>query len=164
SLGLALFASTYRATLSRGQSDQAGYAVPADVVLTEDLTKLVAPLDVGPVSRYERLGRPVPVLRLDGGVPRLEGNAGFTLLGVPAVRRARLPRDARGGLLFSIAIALSDTELHDVANAGINAQQRGRGTLTFGPLRAGGRAVAADWRAWVGVAGARLERAGRSAR
>ena len=31
-VAVALFAATYRATLSRGESDQAAYAVPADAV------------------------------------------------------------------------------------------------------------------------------------
>jgi hypothetical protein len=41
SVGLALFAETYRWTLVRGQRDQAAFAVPADYVVSEDISKLV---------------------------------------------------------------------------------------------------------------------------
>src|SRR5919197_1513877 len=41
SIGLALFAETYRWTLVRGQHDQAAFAVPADYVVSEDPSKLV---------------------------------------------------------------------------------------------------------------------------
>jgi hypothetical protein len=85
SLGLALFAETYRSTLARGQADQARYAVPADFVLREDLTKLVPVLDAAPLPAYRAAGaRATPVLRLPGDVSRLESSAGFTLLGLPA--------------------------------------------------------------------------------
>jgi hypothetical protein len=81
SLGLALFAGTYRATLARGQSDQADYAVPVDAVLSEDLTKLVPVSDVAaPAAPGIRTDR---VLRLSGDVSRLSSGS-FTLLGVRA--------------------------------------------------------------------------------
>jgi hypothetical protein len=41
SIGLALFAETYRWTLVRGQHDQAAYAVPADEIVREDLSQLI---------------------------------------------------------------------------------------------------------------------------
>ena len=41
SVGLALFAETYRRTLVEGQRDQASFAVPADYVVSEDLSKLI---------------------------------------------------------------------------------------------------------------------------
>jgi len=41
SVGLALFAETYRWTLVRGQHDQAAFAVPADYVASVDTSKLV---------------------------------------------------------------------------------------------------------------------------
>ena len=79
SLGLALFAEVYRATLTRGQSDQAAFAAPTDFILREDLTKLV------PVSQAPRpRGDAIPVLRLSANVPRLEPATGLTLLGIPA--------------------------------------------------------------------------------
>jgi hypothetical protein len=41
SVGLALFAETYRWTLVEGQRDQASFAVPADYVVSEDIKNLV---------------------------------------------------------------------------------------------------------------------------
>jgi hypothetical protein len=41
SVGLALFAETYRWTLVQGQRDQAAFAVPADYVVSEDISKLI---------------------------------------------------------------------------------------------------------------------------
>jgi hypothetical protein len=93
SLGLALFAESYRSTLERGQRDQAAYAVPLDFVLTEDPSKLISPLEAAPLSRYRSLGPDidaVPVLRLSGSVPRLESGRGVSLLGVPAGALLRL--------------------------------------------------------------------------
>jgi hypothetical protein len=84
SLGLALFAETYRATLVRGQRDQAAFAVPRDLVVSEDLTKLVTVKDAAPLSAYRQLGDAQPVVREQGGVARLTNSAGFTLLGIPA--------------------------------------------------------------------------------
>lgn len=86
SLGLALFAQSYRATLERGQADEAAFAVPADDVLREDLTKLVPVLHAAPMRRYEALGG-VPVLRRSADVSRL---GGATLLGIPAGAMARV--------------------------------------------------------------------------
>jgi hypothetical protein len=82
SLGLALFAEAYRATLSRGQEDQAAYAVPVDAVVREDLTKLVPVAQAAPPSVPGT--RAIPVTRLSGNVRRLETSGGFTLLGIPA--------------------------------------------------------------------------------
>jgi len=85
SLGMALFAQTYRSTLSRGQADQAAFAVPADVVVREDLSQLVSIPQAAPLSAYRRLGtEPVPVLRLSGDAARLETSAGVTVLGIPS--------------------------------------------------------------------------------
>ena len=41
SVGLALFAETYRWTLVQGQREQAAFAVPADYVASEDISKLI---------------------------------------------------------------------------------------------------------------------------
>jgi hypothetical protein len=96
SLGLALFAETYRSTLARGQADQAAFAVPLDFTLREDLVPdgLVSPLEAAPLGRYEALGRDVdvvPLLRLRGSVSRLAGSAKVTLLGLPADALRTLP-------------------------------------------------------------------------
>ena len=75
SLGLALFATTYRSTLARGQLEEAAYAVPAPYVLTEDFSQLVPVLRAAPTEPATR------VLRLSGNVP---SGVAFTVLGVPA--------------------------------------------------------------------------------
>jgi hypothetical protein len=90
SLGLALFAAVYRSTLSNAQHAEAAYAVPADFVLSEDLTKLIAVGSAAPLDRYQRLGRATPVIRLSGDVSRFTGSSGFTLLGLPAGSIARI--------------------------------------------------------------------------
>jgi hypothetical protein len=90
SLGMALFAQTYRSTLAQGQADQSAFAVPADVVVSEDLSQLVSVPQAAPLAAYRRLGaQPIPVLRVAGDAARLQSSAGVTLLGIPA---AALPR------------------------------------------------------------------------
>jgi hypothetical protein len=86
SLGLALFAETYRATLLAGQEAQARYAVPADFVLREDPARLVGVTEAAPTSLVRSAAAGVElreVVRRSGGVARLPGR-GVTLLGVPA--------------------------------------------------------------------------------
>ena len=76
SLGLALFAVAYRATLEQGQRDEAAYAVPAPYVLTEDFEQLVPVL-----HGAQHLGRAAtPVIRLSGNVP---SGATFSFLALP---------------------------------------------------------------------------------
>ncbi len=75
SLGLALFALTYRSTLLQGQRDEAAYAAPAPYVLDENLSELV------PVLHAWRGGPATQVLRLSGNVP---SSTGFAFLGVPS--------------------------------------------------------------------------------
>jgi len=86
SFGLALFAETYRATLSAGERDGAAFAVPRDFVVQEDLRRLIPVLDAASLDRFRELGPETdvaPVLRLSGGVGRQEGNSGVTVLGLP---------------------------------------------------------------------------------
>jgi hypothetical protein len=84
SFGLALFAESYRATLARGERDQAAQRVPLDYLLREDLRRLIPVQDAAPLSRFAFAGVAAdPVLRLSGGVGRLEGETGVTLLGLP---------------------------------------------------------------------------------
>ncbi len=80
SLGLALFAVTYRSTLLQGQRDEAAYAAPAPYVLDENLAQLV------PVLHAWNGGPATPVLRLSGNVP---SSAAFTFLGVPSTALAQ---------------------------------------------------------------------------
>jgi hypothetical protein len=79
SIGIAVFAIAYRATLVQGEHEQARYAVPAPYVLSEDLGKLVTIQQASLPARY----RSTPVLRDSGFVT---GNHGrdFTLLALPA--------------------------------------------------------------------------------
>ena len=76
SVGVALFAFSYRATLQRGETEQARYAVPAPFVLQEDLTKLITVQQAAP-----HLG--TPVLR-DSGFVTANRGIDFTLLALPA--------------------------------------------------------------------------------
>src|SRR3954454_12513887 len=81
SIGIAVFAFAYRATLLQGERDQARYAVPAPYVLQEDLTKLVTVTEAAPQLAGAR------VLRDDGTVT---GVGDFTLLALPADALARI--------------------------------------------------------------------------
>ena len=92
SFGLALFAESYRATLARGERDQAAHQVPLDYVVREDLRRLIPVQDAAPISRFGALTgvEAAPVLRLTGGVGRLEGESGITLLGIDPGELAHL--------------------------------------------------------------------------
>ena len=84
SFGLALFAESYRATLARGERDQAAHRVPLDYVVREDLRRLIPVQDAASFDRFRQLGvERAPVLRVTGSVARLEGESGITLLGLP---------------------------------------------------------------------------------
>jgi FtsX-like permease family len=90
SVGLALFAASYRATLERSARDEAAFAVPLDYFVSEG-AQLVRPLDAAPLSRYRTVGTPYPVLRRSTTVA---GSGTSTLnpilLGVPADALAHL--------------------------------------------------------------------------
>ena len=91
SIGLAVFAGTYRATLEQGRRDQAAFALGADLVLREDLSRLVPVREVATPERLQRLGPRVaaaPVLRATGNVAGLSDVTGVAVLGVePALLR-----------------------------------------------------------------------------
>ena len=109
SVGLAVFAESYRTTLARGQEEQAAFAVPLDFTLREDLTRLITVREAAPPERLAEFGGDVqvePVLRLSGNVSRAGGRTGITVLGldpeaIPALQRlarrlrALSPADAR---------------------------------------------------------------------
>jgi hypothetical protein len=85
SVGLALFAESYRTTLAEGQTQQAAYAVPLDFVVQEDLTRLVPVPEATGGEGFAALGEGVraePVLRLAGNVSRSGGRTGITVLGL----------------------------------------------------------------------------------
>ncbi|MGZ8782752.1 MAG: hypothetical protein ACXWZB_04560, partial [Gaiellaceae bacterium] len=92
SFGLALFAESYRSTLARGERDQAAHRVPLDYVVREDLRRLIPVQDAASFGRFGRLEGVdvVPVVRLTGGVGRLEGESGITLLGLEPAELSRL--------------------------------------------------------------------------
>jgi hypothetical protein len=79
SVGVALFAVSYRATLERGQRDQAAFAVPADYVLSEDLQRLVPVQQFEPAA-FDALGEPITVARASGDVRGRD----VTLLALPS--------------------------------------------------------------------------------
>ena len=89
SVGIAVFAIAYRATLVQGEHEQARYAVPAPYVLSEDLGELVTIQQAPLPARYH----PTPVLRDSGFV---SGNHGrdFTLA---RAARARARRRSTAG-------------------------------------------------------------------
>jgi len=87
SVGLALFAETYRSTLVRGQKDAAAFAVPVDVILREDLSRLIPVHEAAPPARLRALGADVavqPVLRLSSSATGRVEATGITVLGLDA--------------------------------------------------------------------------------
>jgi hypothetical protein len=80
SLGTAGFAADYRSTLSRGQTDQAAFRAPADVIAAAGPAGR-GPLTLAPAARYAALAgsAPAPVVRLAATVP----DEPVTALGVP---------------------------------------------------------------------------------
>jgi hypothetical protein len=87
SLGLALFASSYRSTLAAGAQDEAAFAVPLDFAVTES-SRLVLPLDAASLRSYDRLApgvRAYPIVRQLGSTPgQGSGALSPAVLGVPA--------------------------------------------------------------------------------
>ncbi len=84
SVGLALFAETYRWTLLRGQREQAAFAVPADYVVGEDFSKLI-PVRTAVTPAVVRSLGPVtaePVIRQGGGIQGLAGVGNAAVLGL----------------------------------------------------------------------------------
>ena len=93
-VGLAVLAVAYRSTLQTGEHDQAAYAVPADVVVREDLRALVPVTSAAPLSRYGAIPgveAAYPVLRSSASAGPAASVSGVTVLGVPG---SGDPRDA----------------------------------------------------------------------
>jgi F0F1-type ATP synthase membrane subunit c/vacuolar-type H+-ATPase subunit K len=83
-VGLALFAETYRATLLRGQHDQAAFAVPADFLVREDVSQLI-PVRVAVTPNVVRSLGPVdarPVMRQSGSITGAAGLGSIAVLGL----------------------------------------------------------------------------------
>ena len=87
SVGLAVFAASYRSTLIRGDEDRAAFEIPLDYTVRANPRLPSRPQPVGP-EYAERFGA-VPVVRLQSEAPSLERRA-VTLLGLPADDLERL--------------------------------------------------------------------------
>jgi hypothetical protein len=140
SLGLALFAETYRSTLAQGENDQAAFAVPADFVVREDLTKLVPVFQAAPLQRFGALAHATPVLRVSGNVRRLEGSPGLTLLGIPARDITRIRWRGDYSSLSRAQIAQRLRPAGSVALRGVRLPPEARRLVV--PFRAHGDEVA----------------------
>jgi hypothetical protein len=93
SVGLALFAETYRATLVRGHADQAAFAVPTDLVLREDLAELVPVRTVATPARLGALAPGVaafPAMRQGSSLGGAAGSVPLTVLGVESAALGHL--------------------------------------------------------------------------
>jgi hypothetical protein len=77
--------------LDAQRADQA-HRVPLDYLVREDLRRLIPVQDAASFQRFGEVpGVDVsPVLRLTGGIGRLEGESGITLLGIPPSALAQL--------------------------------------------------------------------------
>ncbi|HET6684500.1 MAG TPA: ABC transporter permease [Gaiella sp.] len=93
-LALALLAEAYRSTLASGERDQAAYAVPADVVVQENLGSLVPVLQAAPLARFEAIPGVEtvrPVVRLTASAGPSAAVSGVTVLGLPPEALASMP-------------------------------------------------------------------------
>jgi FtsX-like permease family len=135
---VALLAEGYRATLVRGDREQAAFQVPHDVVVREDLQNLVRVFDAAPLERFDELvgdrGAARPVLRVTGGGGRAERLSGVTVLGLDgdAIENVGVWRDEWGsgrGLadLAALVRPATPSEMRGVPLA------RGRIALKVGP-------------------------------
>ena len=97
SVGVALFAVSYRATLERGQRDQAAFAVPADYVLSESLERLVPIQAIAPEA-FARLGDTVDRRARGGRRARPRRHAARAAGGRGTAPRTAGARDRRSQL------------------------------------------------------------------
>jgi hypothetical protein len=92
SVGLAAFSLDYRSTLTRSQSDQAAFAVPADAVLRSSGSQRMSLQDPRLAAAYQRgARRSIPVLRLDAQVGAGATTRDITVLGLPSAAIGRPP-------------------------------------------------------------------------
>jgi hypothetical protein len=124
SFAVALLAEGYRATLVRGDRDQAAFQVPHDVVVREDLGNLVRVFDAAPLSRFAELaaggGAARPVLRVNASAGRAERVGGVTVLGLEgaAIEGLALWRD-------EWAAGRDRTEIESLVDPGRPVELRG---------------------------------------
>jgi hypothetical protein len=93
-LALALLAEAYRSTLASGEHDQAAFAVPADIVVRENLNALVPVLQAAPLARYESIPGVEtvhPVARLTASAGPSAAVSGVTVLGIEPDALASMP-------------------------------------------------------------------------
>ncbi len=93
-VGLAVLAVAYRSTLQTGERDQAAYAVPADVVVREDLRALVPVTRAAPLPRFAAIPgveASYPVLRSAASAGPAASVSGVTVLGLPGGAIRSLP-------------------------------------------------------------------------
>ena len=122
--GLAILAEGYRATLTRGERDQATFQVPLDVTVREDLSALVRVFDAAPLERYRSLagagGDAYPVLRVSASAGRVERVTGVTVLGLdrPVFESLRLWRPEWAG-------GASRSDVAELVDPGRDVELRG---------------------------------------
>ncbi|HEY1480928.1 MAG TPA: FtsX-like permease family protein [Gaiellales bacterium] len=101
SIGLALFAAVYGATLSEGDRDQAAFQVPLDFTAAQG-TSLTRPLAAAPLATWQGIAPgalALPVSRLPAAVVLRNGSfVSPDLIGLPAAGLPRLHSIARAGL------------------------------------------------------------------
>ncbi|HET8743514.1 MAG TPA: FtsX-like permease family protein, partial [Gaiella sp.] len=93
-LALACLAEAYRSTLAAGVRDQAAFAVPADVVVRENLSALVPVLRAAPLERYAAIPgveSVYPVARMTASAGPAATVSGVTVLGVRPQALASMP-------------------------------------------------------------------------
>ena len=93
-IGLAALAESYRATLARGEHDRAAFAVPADVVVRENLRALVPVLRAASLERFRALPGVEavdPVVRVTASAGPAASVSGVTVLGAGRDAVERLP-------------------------------------------------------------------------
>jgi len=123
-VGLAVLAVAYRSTLQAGERDQAAFAVPADIVVREDLRALVPVLRAAPLERYAAIPgveATYPVLRSAASAGPAASVSGVTVLGTPsgAIRGMPLWRSDWGTSKRSLAAAVAPHGPTDVRGVAI---------------------------------------------
>ncbi len=83
-VGMAIFAVSYAATLERNQHDTAAYAAPLDYVVARDRARAVLFGSRTDLARRYRGRRPVGIVRVQGEAPSLNRRERLTTLAIPA--------------------------------------------------------------------------------
>ena len=91
SVGMAIFALSYAATLERNQRDTAAYAAPLDYVVARDRARAVLFGSRTDLARRYRGQQPVGIVRVEGEAPSLNRRERLTTLAIPASTIPALP-------------------------------------------------------------------------